>query len=82
MQLAIAITCCALSFATPFLVGNKGLIEDRIWDSAISSGSAMPLRSFVSHFPESRFVAEAEERIESLQVRRSYRPLYGVSHVQ
>ena len=85
-RLATALTCCALAFSAPFAIGGEGLIEDRVWTTALASGSSLPLESFVSHFPESRFVTEARERIAALRDTRTVSlrqvPASGVFYVQ
>ncbi len=63
MRLSTVVTCCALSFVAPFALGGEGLIEDRAWDTAQATGTMVSLERFVMHFPESRFVGEARDRI-------------------
>lgn len=63
MRISTILTCCALSFMAPFAMGGEGLIEERAWETAQESGTALSLKRFVLHFPESRFVNAAEARI-------------------
>ncbi len=83
MRFTTVLLYCALSFAAPFAMGDEGLIEDHVWQAAQSSGSALPIKSFVMHFPESRFVEEAEQRLAEFQIaERSGHGSIGHRYVQ